>query len=48
MMNEQELDALIEKNLELAFDCFNKVSEEGSIKDNGDTSRILSLVEECR
>lgn len=46
MMNEDELNELIEKNLELAFEHFKKVPEEGSSKDNGNTSRIQSLIEE--
>ncbi len=39
------LDKLIDKNIELAFYHFNKISKEGTV-DHGDTSRILSLVED--
>jgi len=45
-MSEQEIEVLLEKNLEVAFGYFEQVTDEGSSKDNGDTSRILSLVKE--
>lgn len=44
-MNEQEIDTLLDENLELAFKYFNKVTEKGSSKDNGDTERIMQLIE---
>ncbi|MGI9319057.1 MAG: hypothetical protein ACR2QW_17150 [bacterium] len=45
-MNEHELNDLIDANLELAFDHFENISGENSSKDNGDTVRILRLIEE--
>jgi len=46
-MSEGVLGDLIEKNLDLAFEHFSKVPEDSNIGDNGDTSRIMSLAEEC-
>jgi len=45
-MTEQELASLIKTNLELAFKEFDKVSDNGCSKDNGDTKRIISLLKE--
>lgn len=45
-MNEKELDELLETNLAIAFTNFEKVSENGSIKDNGNTQRIMDLIKE--
>jgi hypothetical protein len=46
MMSEIELDALADDCIKLAFEYFDKVSEESSSKDNGNTSRIMDYVEE--
>ena len=45
-MSEQGLASLIKTNLELAFKEFDKVSDNGCSKDNGDTKRIISLLKE--
>ena len=44
-MNDQELDRLLEENLKQAFELFEQVSDEDCIKDNGDTDRILKLIQ---
>lgn len=48
-MNDNDLDKLLDKNLDVAFKNLDKVSENNSVKeDNGDTIRIKQLIEAIR
>lgn len=44
MKTTQELDAMMNKNLDTMFTYLDAVNKEDSIKDNGDTNRILKLI----
>lgn len=44
--NLYSLDELIDANLKKAFEYMDKVNPNDSVKDNGDTDRILEFVKE--